>query len=195
MLRSEHAVELQELESPSAIGRRIQRLDVHMRDRTDDPELIMDILADLLRRLPNLRVLTFAITGHGYEDSRNLYHFLPENVLQATNACRDTLRLLNWYGVVKPSSNTWASFLENHPRLEAINAPVLLTQLENSHIVLDSLKSIYIHCHTNPNEDMLWNIDLPSIHHAIYDITSRALNSSHDHFLYKNWVKAHVYSN
>ena len=185
MLRSEHAAELQESESPNAIGRRIQRLDVHIRDRTDNPEFILDILADILRRLPNLRVLTFAITGHGYDDPRKPYLFLPENVLQATNACRDTLRLLNWYGGLKPSSNSWASFLENHPRLEAINAPVLLTQLENPHIVLDSLKSIYIYCHTNPNKDMLWNIDLPSVHHAIYDITSRALNSPHDRFLQK----------
>jgi hypothetical protein len=41
MLRSEHAVELQELESPHAIGWRIQRLDVHMRDRTDNPGLMI----------------------------------------------------------------------------------------------------------------------------------------------------------
>ena len=53
----------------------------------------MDILADILRRIPNLRVLTFSITVRGYGDS-----FLPQKVLQATNACRDTLRLVNWYG-------------------------------------------------------------------------------------------------
>ena len=164
MLRSERAVELHESESPHGIGWRIQRLDVHMRDRTDNPGLIMDILADILRRLSNLRVLTFAITGHGYD----AFDFLPHNVLQATNACRDTLRLLNWYGGVRPPSNTWASFLENHPRLEAINAPVVLTQLGNSHIVLDSLKSIYINC----LQDMIWNINLPSIRHAIYDVPS-----------------------
>ena len=186
MLRSEHAVELLESESPHAIGWRIQRLDVHMRDRTDNPGLIMDILADILRRLPNLRVLTFAITGHGYDDP---FNYLPYSVLQATNACRDTLRFLNWYGGVRPSSNTWASFLENHPRLEAINAPVTLTQLGNSHIVLDSLKSIYIHCRTPAShiQDMLWNINLPSIHHAIYDVTwtDQGLSSSHDDFLRK----------
>ena len=184
MLRSEQAVELQDSESPHAIGWRIQRLDVHMRDRIDNPGLIMDILADILRRLPNLRVLTFAITGHGYSDFYGNY--LPENILQATNACRDTLRLFNWYGGLEPSSNTWASFLENHPRLEAINAPVALTQLENSHIVLDSLKSIYVHCQTN--QDMLWKINLPSIHHAICDGTiydSMTAPSPHDHFLQK----------
>jgi hypothetical protein len=177
MLRSERAVELQESESPHAIGWRIQRLDVHMRDRTDNPELIMDILADILRRLPNLRVLTFAITGNGYDDE-----YLPENVLQATNACRDTLRLLNWYRGVRLSSNSWVPFLENHPRLEAINAPVVLTQLqlENSHIVLDSLKSIYVRCQ-NPasrTQNMLWNINFPSIHHAIYEIASPPCSSN-----------------
>ena len=184
MLRSEHGVEMRESESPHSIGWRIQRLDVHMRDRTDNPELIMDILADILRRLPNLRVLTFAITGHGYYDS---YEYLPENVLQATNACRDTLRLLNWYGGVKPPSNTWASFLENHPRLEAINAPVALTQLENSHIVLDSLKSIYVRCQMSASviQDMLWNINLPSIHHAICEVIPTVPSSSHDDFLGK----------
>ena len=180
MLRSEHAVELQESESPHAIGWRIQRLDVHMRDRTNNPGLIMDILADILRRLPNLRILTFLITGHGYDE------YLPEKVLQATTACRDTLRLLNWYGGVAPSSNTWASFLENHPRLEAINAPVVLTQLGNSHIVLDSLKSIYVHCRkASQIQDMFWNVNLPSIHHAICDVTSTARDSFEDDFLRK----------
>jgi hypothetical protein len=134
--------------------------------------LTMDILADILRRLPNLRILTFAVIGHGYN-----FYYLPENVLQATNACCNTLRLLNWYGGPRPSSNAWKSFLENHTRLEAINAPVGLTQLGigNSHIVLNSLKSVYVHCRTDPSssltEDELWNIDLPGIHHAIYDIT------------------------
>ena len=49
----------------------------------------MDILADILRWLPNLCVLTFAVTSH---DS---YEYFPENVLQAAYACRDNLRLLN----------------------------------------------------------------------------------------------------
>jgi hypothetical protein len=184
MLRSERAVELQESESP--IGWRIQRLDVYMRDQTENPGLIMDILADILRRLPNLRVLAFAITGNNYDEC------LPENVLQATNACRDTLRLLNWYRGVRLSSNSWVPFLENHPRLEAIDAPVVLTQLqvENSHIVLDSLKSIYVRCQ-NPasrTQNMLWNIDFPSIHHAIYEITSPP-HSSNDVFLQRQGSK------
>ncbi|KAF8800055.1 hypothetical protein BYT27DRAFT_7245794 [Phlegmacium glaucopus] len=172
MLRSEHAAGLQEL--PHAIGSRTQRLDVHMRDRTDDPGAIMDILADILNRLPNLRILTFTLSGHGYQAS----HYLPENVLQATNACRDTLRFLNFYGGLGPSSNSWASFLMNHPRLEAINAPVALTQLGNPHLVLNSLKSIYVHCYTDRSEqlecdeDRFSNIDFPNVDHAIYDVTS-----------------------
>ena len=184
MLRSEQAVELQESESPHVVRWQIQRLDVHMRDQTDNPVLIMDILADILRRLPNLRVLTFAITGHGYDHT---YDYLPERVLQATNVCRDTLRLLNWYGGVSPTYNAWASFLENHPRLEAISAPVDLIQLGNSHIVLDSLKSIFVHgqTSTSQNQDLLWNIKLPSIHHAIYEVNPRYSGSSHKDFLRK----------
>lgn len=184
MLRSEQAVKSQEI--LHTIGWQTQRLDVHMRDRTDNPQLIMDILADILRRLPNLRVLTFAVVGHGYDSQ-----YLPENILQATNPCRDTLRFLNWYGGLRPSSNTWASFLENHPKLEAINAPVFLTKLENSHIVLDSLKSVYIHCHPDPDlsathiGDELWNINFPNIHHAIYDITTTPSYFVHDDFLPK----------
>ena len=184
MLRSEQAVELQELSH--TIGWWTQRLDVHIRDRTDNSGSIMDILADILERLPNLRVLTFAVVGHGhcafYESN-----YLPENVIQATNACRDTLRLLNWYGGLRPSPNTWASFLENHPRLEAINAPVVLTQLGNSNIVLDSLRSIYVHCQTDLThvENKLWNIQFPNLHHAIYDITSTPFEFPHHDFLSK----------
>ena len=166
MLRSERTVELQE--SPHSVGWRIQRLDVHMRDRTDNPGLIMDILADILRRLSNLRILTFAIVGHGY-----YLDYFPENVLQATNACRDSLLFLNWYGGLKPFPNTWASFLENHPRLEAINVPVALTQLGNSHIVLNSLKSVYVYYSARSRvENEFWNIEMPNIHHAICDIAS-----------------------
>ncbi|KAF8800053.1 hypothetical protein BYT27DRAFT_7200541 [Phlegmacium glaucopus] len=169
MLRSEHAVGSQEL--PHAIGSLTRRLDVHMHDRTDDPGAIMDILADILNRLPNLRILTFAVFGLGYKAS----HYLPENVLQATNACRDTLRFLNCYGRLGPSPNSWASFLMNHPRLEAINAPVALTKLGNPHLVLNSLKSIYVHCYTDQSEsydeNQLSNIDFPNIRHAIYDVT------------------------
>jgi hypothetical protein len=180
MLRSERAVELQESESPHAIGWRIQRLDVHMRDRTDNPGLIMDILADLLSRLPNLRILTFSITGHGYGEH---YNFLLAKVLQATDACRDTLRLLNWYGGVVPPFTAWASFLQNHPRLEAINAPVIILPPGNSHIVLDSLKSIYVHCRRSNTPDMLWNINLPSINHAICEVSPTSLSSSSEDFL------------
>jgi hypothetical protein len=185
MLRSEQAAELQGL--PHTMGWRTQRLDVHMRDRTDDSGLIMDILADILERLPNLRVLTFAVVGHGYSAFYKS-NYLPENVMQATNACRDTLRLLNWYGGLRPSPNTWASFLENHPRLEAINAPVVLAQPVNSNIVLDSLKSVYVHCQTDlelhiGNE--LWNIQFPNLHHAIYDVTSTPFEFPHDDFLSK----------
>ena len=184
MLRSEHAVELQGSGSPHAIGWRVQRLDVHVRDRTDNSKFIMDILADILRRLPNLRVLTFSITGHGYDES--LDH-VPENVLQATDACRDTLRLLNWYGGVEFSSNSWAWFLENHPQIEAINAPVVLTRLGNSHIVLDSLKSIYVDYRTrasniHQNIMMLWDINLPNVRHATCHI-SRGVSTSFDVFL------------
>ena len=144
----------------------------------------MNILADILGRLPNLRVLTFSITGHGYDGS---YEYLPERVLRATNACRDTLRLLNWYSGVRPSSYTWASFLENHPRLEAINAPVSLSRLENSHIVLDSLKSIFVHPPEShiQDMDMLWYVNLPSIRHAICEITPTASTSFHKDFLRK----------
>ena len=186
MLRPEQPLESQD--SPHTIGRWTQRIDVHIRDRTDDPDLIMDILADILRQLPNLRILTFAVIGHGYN-----FYYLPENVLQATNACCNTLRLLYWYGGPRPSSDAWKSFLENHTRLEAINAPVALTQLGigNSHIVLNSLKSVYVHCRTDPSssltKDELWNIDLPAIHHAIYDLTwtTQGFNFEFDDFLPK----------
>ena len=39
---------------------------VHMRDRTDNPGSIMGILADILRRQPYLRGLTFLIFSYGY---------------------------------------------------------------------------------------------------------------------------------
>ena len=55
--------------------------------------------------------LTFAIIGRGYDDSCK---YRSEKDFQEINVCHDTLGLLNSHRRVRPSSDNWASILENH---------------------------------------------------------------------------------
>ena len=89
-----------------------------------------------------------------------------KNVLQAANVCRDTL---NWYGRVRPSFNTWESFW----RITSTKAPVVLIQLGILHIVLDSLKSICVHCQTTAShiQDISGILTFLAFHHTTRELT------------------------
>ena len=48
------------------VGWWTERLDVRMRDATKTPKIVFDTLAAILRYLPNLYILAFAVTGDGF---------------------------------------------------------------------------------------------------------------------------------
>ena len=131
-------------------------LDVHMRDPTDDPGLIMEhVLTNILPTLVPLDLWPWL---------HSLKSFLSSLVVLVV------ILFDCWTGTDPPLTL-------GHRFGDSLNiASGSVTQLGNSHIVLNSLTSVYIYCLTGPsashNENELWNTDFPNIHHAIYDITS-----------------------
>ncbi|KAF8960812.1 hypothetical protein BDZ97DRAFT_2077299 [Flammula alnicola] len=172
MIRSQKSVDSNE--QVNSIGWWTKRLDVSMRDSADDPGAIMATLADIMTCLPNLRILTFSITGQFYD------RVLPSTVLESLT-CRDTLKFVHWYIFPQPTTQAWTSFLENHPYLESINGNFRISP--NSHIQLNSLKMVHVPDIANiGDEHEIWQIDLPAIRYATYCVDFGANSIGRDRF-------------
>lgn len=151
------------------IGWWTQRLDVSMRDNPSrNPQVEMNALAGILTHLPNLRILTFSITGHRYRQT------LPSNVLHSL-ICRDTLKIVHWYTPNFPSFSSFSAFLKEHPHLESVN----MNEIMNSSIPrirFDSLNTVHVHGtgfiagETPALTSHIWALDLPAVRYATYDV-------------------------
>ncbi|KAF9481754.1 hypothetical protein BDN70DRAFT_991646 [Pholiota conissans] len=152
------------------IGWWTKRLDVNLRDSTDKPRADIDALGNIMTHLPNLRVLTFSITGHRYQRT------LSPKVLWSVS-CRDTLKFVHFYTTCLPSAEAWTVFLQNHPNLESLN----LNEISKAGrhpltMQFDSLKVVHIHAlypiEFVPKEYLrnVWDYDLPSVRTATYEL-------------------------
>ena len=145
----------------------IHRLDVSMRDDPTDPEAELDKLSRIISQLSNLSVLTFSITDHGYRDVG-----LPHRVFQSALACRDTLKYISWHNNnLLPNQADWTHFLQNHPKLESVNALCFVDR--DSNISLDYLKMVYAYATPQPvppsrRHAELWEMNLPNVESAVY---------------------------
>lgn len=172
-------------DSARPIGWWTRRLDVNMRDRpSGNPQLVMNALARILSCLPNLRILTFSITGHRYRPT------LPSNVLQAL-VCHQTLRVVHWYTDHFPSISSLSAFIRDYPRLQSANANEIMNS-QMPHIHLDSLEIVHVHGtgfldgEASTMTSHIWALELPSVRHAIYDIDF----SGNDDLLVHNFFSA-----
>ena len=151
------------------IGWWTQRLDVNMRDKPNrNPQIEMNALAGILTHLPNLRILTFSITGHRYRET------LPSNVLHSL-VCRDTLRIVHWYTPHFPSIESLSALLEDHLHLESVNAnEIMNTSIPQ--IQLNSLNTIHVRwpgfitMETPAFISYVWALDLPAVRYATYNL-------------------------
>ncbi|KJA18294.1 hypothetical protein HYPSUDRAFT_205536 [Hypholoma sublateritium FD-334 SS-4] len=151
------------------IGWWTQRLDVSMRDNPNrNPQVEMDALAGILAHLPNLRILTFSITGHRYRQT------LPSNVLHSL-VCRDTLKIVHWHTPHFPSISSFSAFLKEYPHLESVN----VNEIMNSSIPqihLNSLNTVHVHGvgfiagETPTLTSHIWALDLPAVRYATYEV-------------------------
>ena len=147
----------------------IHRLDVSMRDNATDHSSGLDKLCHIISQLSNLSVLNFSFTDLGYRDVD-----LPRRLFQSTStlACRDTLKYISWRNNdLLPSQADWTYFLQNHPRLESVNAFCFVDR--DSNISLDYLKMVYAYATPQPDPPLrryaeLWELDLPNVESVIY---------------------------
>ena len=145
------------------VGWWTQRLDVQMRDATKTPETVFATLANILTYLPNLCILTFSITGHGFSSS------LPNIVLNSVTSS-GSLKCVHWYNcITTPLHPHWTTFLQRHPEIELLDGKVAITP--NVDIKLDAVKIV----HGYPIQTRRWvawsTVDLPAVRSMFYDLT------------------------
>jgi hypothetical protein len=148
------------------VGWWTERLDVRMRDATQTSETVFATLADILTYLPNLCILTFSITGHGFLP---LSSSLPNIVLNSITSS-GSLKCVQWYNCVStPLPHHWTAFLQRHSEIEVLDGAQMVTL--NAHINLGAVKIV----NRYPNKKAHlpgWSIpDLPCVHSMFYDLT------------------------
>ncbi|KDR66438.1 hypothetical protein GALMADRAFT_273548 [Galerina marginata CBS 339.88] len=142
------------------IGWWTKRLDVKMRDMAHEPIQTLNALAGIMTCLPNLRILIFSVTGHGYD----LIPALPPVVLRSLS-CPETLRAVHWHtDILHPEADDWTSFLEHHPNIESLRSRISVTTGKDKTVRLHSLRTIEILW--SPFWD-LTRFDLPALQSAI----------------------------
>ena len=140
-----------------------ERLDVQMRDATTTPKAVFASLAGILRYLPNLCILAFSITGHGFPS------LLPKFVLNSVTS--SSLKCVQWCNVVvKPSHQHWSAFLRKHPEMEYLDGEQATTL--NAPVKLDAVKILYGYpiC-TGRRSAPRSTFDLPAVRSMFYDMT------------------------
>jgi hypothetical protein len=97
-----------------------KRLDVAMRDSTNDSNSDMALVGSIVAMLPNLSILTFDIHGHGYSPAYGGLGILPSSILQSTSP--ENLNVVYWYSSnVMPTAEDWLEFLSSRPHLRSIS--------------------------------------------------------------------------
>jgi hypothetical protein len=146
------------------VGWWTERLDVQMRDATETPDTVFATLADILTYLPNLCILTFSITGHGFASS------LPNIVLNSVPSS-GSLKCVHWYNCISmPLAPHWTAFLQRHPEIESLDGKVATTP--NAHIKLDAVKIVHGYPIRTRRWKAVWStVDLPAVRSMFYDLT------------------------
>ena len=145
------------------VGWWTERLDVQMRDATETPDIVFTTLADILTYLPNLCILTFSITGHGFASS------LPNIVLNSVTSS-GSLKCVHWYNcITTPLAPHRTAFLQRHSEIESLDGNVATTP--NAHIKLDAVKIVHGYSIRTSSWAVWSTVDLPAVRSMFYDLT------------------------
>jgi len=145
------------------VGWWTERLDVQMRDATETPHTVFATLADILTYLPNLCILTFSITGHGFASS------MPNIILNSVTSS-GSLKCVHWYNrITTPLALHWTTFLQRHSEIESLDGKVATTP--NAHIKLDAVKIVHGYPIGTRRRAVWSTIDLPAVRSMFYDLT------------------------
>ena len=120
------------------LGSWTQRLDVVIRDRSIDSGAECEYLADIIRSLPNLAIVSFALTSVSYENAP-----VPLSICDALRSIAPSLRVLDWSnnGLPPDFAPLEGLVLKEAPRLHILNCRALCWK--NGFVPTHALSSVH----------------------------------------------------
>lgn len=146
-----------------------KRIDVAMRDSTDDPSRDVALVGDIIAMLPNLSIIILDVTGNRYSLLKS--GTFPSSVLLSTSPENLKVVYCCHFDVV-PQESGWFPFLNSRPHLRSISdfdsrtMTIMLMLQSIPH--LPSLTSIQLSCPWTL--DLLINSEVPNLQHLTYHI-------------------------
>lgn len=148
-----------------------KRLDVAMRDSTNDAKSDMVLVGRIVAMLPNLSILTFNVRGHGYFPAYGGLQTLPSSILQSTSP--ENLNVVYWHSPhILPTAEDWVKLLSSRPHLRSMSdfgwgeyRPVV-----NAVPNLPSLTSL--HLSFSWSIEYFSRLELPHLQHLTYRANS-----------------------
>lgn len=166
-LKRSHRPLIESVTGELPLGWWTKRLDVAMRDSTNDSKADMVLVGSIVAMLPNLSILTFDVHGHGYFSSNGGVGTLPNSILQSTPP--ENLNVVYWYSPnVTPTAEDWLEFLSSRPHLRSISDLAWGDYLPraNADPNLPSLTSL--HLSRSSSVGYFSHLELPHLQHFTY---------------------------
>ena len=106
------------------LGHCTKRLDVALRDSARSVDEELSLIADIIRFLPNLEVVTFSVSSPPY--TRDDYS--PHLALHAlTSTCAHSLRYIHWFrDTLAPAAGDLYALLRKTPNLRSFHTPLVI---------------------------------------------------------------------
>lgn len=106
-----------------SVGRWTKRLDIALRDSSRPVDEELAIIADIVRCLPNLEIVTFSVASPQYSDDDTS----PCLVLRALEfTCASSLKYIHWFrDTLVPNPESLATLFRNSPNLRSFNTPLV----------------------------------------------------------------------
>lgn len=114
------------------LGEHTQRLDIAIRDHARNADAEFDSLAALIRCMPHLAIVSFAVAPNYYAGPRRVD--LPNKISDALHYSAASLRVLDWSSTrLEPSTSRITNLLCECTQLRVLNCPRLVGYKELQH--------------------------------------------------------------
>lgn len=144
-----------------------KRLDVAMRDSTDDSKTDLVLVGSIVAMLSNLSILTFDIHGHGYFLAYGGLGTLPSSILQSTSP--ENLNVVYWHRPnVMPTAEDWLEFLSSRPHLRSISDSLWGHYLPMANAVPNFPSLTSLHLSLPWSVEYFSRLELPRLQHLTY---------------------------
>ncbi|KAH0830179.1 hypothetical protein J3R83DRAFT_1532 [Lanmaoa asiatica] len=111
------------------LGEYTERLDIVIRDYSENPDADLDSLTTLITCMPHLAIVSFAMVPNYFTGTD-----LPNNVLHALQYSAASLRVLDWSTTCpEQSASRFVDLLAKCTQLRVLNCPLLVWSRELQH--------------------------------------------------------------